>query len=37
MNLFDTTTQQRIKRWTLFVGSALLVGFLLGRLGARFI
>lgn len=34
MDVFDTTTQQRIKRWTLFVGAALLVGFLLGRLGA---
>ena len=37
MDFFDTTTQRRIKRWTLFVGSALLVGFVLGRLGARLI
>ena len=34
MDFFDTTTQRRIKRWTLFVGSALLVGFLLGRVAA---
>ncbi len=25
---------KRIKRWTLFIGSALLVGYLLGKLGA---
>ena len=34
MDLYDTTTQQRIKRWSLLIGSALLVGFLLGRVSA---
>jgi hypothetical protein len=34
MDLFDTTTQRHIKRWTLLIGSALLVGFLLGRVSA---
>ena len=29
-----TSTASRIKRWTLFVGSALVVGYLFGRVAA---
>lgn len=37
MNLYDDRTQRRFKRWTLLIGSALAVGYALGKLAAGLI